>query len=493
MLRVAVLTLLLIFSASAAYANQRVALVIGNGAYSQASGLKNPANDAKGVAASLERLGFEVVLGVDQTLSDMRTRLYQFARVAKGAELALFYYAGHGVQVHGQNYLLPTDAKLAEEIDLDFATIEMDLILKALDRAAKTKIIIMDACRDNPFAEDLARSMGASRSSAIGRGLAEIKASGGSLIAFATDPGNVAYDGDGEHSPFTKSLLAHLETPGLEINTLMQRVRTDVFRDTGERQRPWTTTSLIGEVFLSRQGAVEQPSRPVQQQVAVQPAPAVQVPRSDSTLEIAVWQAAEAGGTKADYQAYIDKFTDGAFAGLAHARMARLEDTDAGGATPSQLDPVPPVMGTELSERALGLNRKDRREIQRRLLLAGFDPNGVDGIFGRGSRSALGGWQSAAGFQPTGYLNAEQLAALQAETQSAYETHQAEVAERRRAAARNKQTQRTYRASAYCSQTGVTGYGNGPDRESAGYNAAVDCVNRGGIPNCCAYGIQNLN
>ena len=493
MLRVALLTLLLIFSAATAWGNQRVALVIGNGAYTQAGALKNPANDAQGIATSLERLGFEVVLGVDQTLSEMRTRLYQFAQVAKGAELALFFYAGHGVQVHGQNYLLPTDAKLAQEIDLDFATIEMDLILKALDRAAKTKIIIMDACRDNPFAADLARSMGASRSSAIGRGLAEIKASGGSLIAFATDPGNVAYDGDGENSPFTKSLLAHLETPGLEINTLMQRVRTDVFRDTGERQRPWTTTSLIGEVFLSPENQVVQPSQQVQQQVAVQPAPAVQTPRSDSTLEIAVWQAAEAGGTAEDYQAYVDKFPDGAFAGLAHARMARLADTGSAGSAPAPPDPVPPAVGTEFSERALGMNRNKRREVQRRLLLAGFDPNGVDGIFGPGARKAIGRWQSAAGHQPTGYLNADQLAELNEDTQSAYAAHKADAAARRKAAARNQQTQRTYRASAYCSQTGVTGYGSGPDRDSAGYNAALDCVNRGGIPNCCAYGVRNLN
>ena len=229
MLRVALLTLLLILSASAASANQRVALVIGNGAYTQAGALKNPANDAQGIATSLERLGFEVVLGIDQTLSEMRTRLYQFAQVAKGAELALFFYAGHGVQVHGQNYLLPTDAKLAQEIDLDFATIEMGPDPEGAGPRGQDQ----DHHHGRLPGQSRSRRTwpgpwgpaGHRRSAA---GLAEIKASGGSLIAFATDPGNVAYDGDGENSPFTKSLLAHLETPGLEINTLMQRVRTDV-------------------------------------------------------------------------------------------------------------------------------------------------------------------------------------------------------------------------------------------------------------------------
>ena len=161
MLRAAILIFCLL-CATAASAAERVALIIGNGAYLQAGKLKNPANDAQAIAASLERLGFKVVLGIDQSLAQMRQSLYEFAQIADGAELALFYYAGHGVQVDGKNYLLPTDAKLTREIDLDFATIEMDLILKQLDRAAKTRVVILDACRDNPFAAQLKRSMGVS-------------------------------------------------------------------------------------------------------------------------------------------------------------------------------------------------------------------------------------------------------------------------------------------------------------------------------------------
>src|SRR5690625_2673470 len=235
-------------------AERRVAIVIGTGGYASVSALDNPSADAEAMAAALRRLGFEVELGVDLDLEGMRRTVQSFARRLEGAEVALFYYAGHGLQVHGRNYLLPVDAVLETEADLDFAAFPAHLVLAQMERWPSVKIVILDACRDNPFATRLGRAMGQTRAArALSRGLAPIETAGGTLLAYATDPGDVAADGSGRHSPFTAALLAHVETPGVEINTMLARVRADVYRATGEQQRPWTETSLIGELYMARQ------------------------------------------------------------------------------------------------------------------------------------------------------------------------------------------------------------------------------------------------
>ncbi len=295
----------------AAASEKRVALVIGNAAYAEVSKLQNPLNDANAVAEALERLGFEVTLGVDQTMTEMRATIRKFAESAEGADTGVFFYAGHGIQVGGANYLLPIDAKLNRELDLEVAAIDANVIYRVLDRSVKTRIIMLDACRDNPFEASLARSMGTTRSAKLlGRGLAEVKAPGGSLIVYATEPGNVAYDGTEGHSPFTQALLNHIETPGLEVNVMLTRVRAEVYENTREKQRPWASSSLIGEIYL----------RDNDQTPAV-----VEIERTnDTALELALWQAATAGGTAADFQAYLDKFPDGAFAAIATNRITAL-------------------------------------------------------------------------------------------------------------------------------------------------------------------------
>lgn len=513
MLRVLAVIVCVLWAGSAEAA-KRVALVMGVGAYAHTAPLKNPANDADAIAKALTRLGFEVTLGKDLNFADMRKTVRSFARSAQGASVALFFYAGHGVQVAGKNYLIPTDAKLSEEVDLDFSAVDVDLVLRQINRAASTKIIILDACRDNPFRSELSRSMGATRSAALGRGLARIEAAGGSMISFATDPGDVALDGAGDHSPFTESLLKHVETPGLEINLLMQRVRTDVYKGTGKRQRPWTSTSLIGEVYLAGKAAPTPqaaPATPAPQAAAPQAAPTPTAPASppraqDSALEIAVWNAAEAGGGVADFEAYLNRYPDGAFAGLARSRIAKLKTeqlaarpdpapTPAQPPAPAATVPQPsPAAGSARTERALGLSRENRREIQTRLALAGYDPGGADGAFGRRTRSAIQDWQSDAGYAATGYLNADQIDALLADTEDDYADYLAE--ERRRRDAANAQRQRQtpiFRAQSYCSMTGVTGFGQGNSAEQALYGAVENCVARGGIPDCCINGARLTN
>lgn len=233
---------------------KRVALVIGNAAYEHATRLDNPKNDANALAAVLERLNFEVVKGIDLNQSQFEQTIRKFARTVRGADVALLFYAGHGLQVNGRNYLAPVDARLSDEADLDFETLPLRTILKQMEREVKTNLVFLDACRDNPLARNLARSMG-TRSASVGRGLARVDSGIGTLIAFATEPGNVALDGDGNNSPFTTALLKHIETPGLDIAQMMRRVRGDVMRSTAQRQVPWNNSSLTGDFYFAGKAA----------------------------------------------------------------------------------------------------------------------------------------------------------------------------------------------------------------------------------------------
>ena len=425
----------LVTLASAASAERRVALVIGNAAYKHAPALANPANDAKAVTAALERLGFEVVSGFDLSNADLRKTVRSFADKLNGADVALFFYAGHGLQVGGENFLIPVDAAIQTEADLDFNAVKMDLVSRQMDRESKIKIVMLDACRDNPFEKQLSRSMGKTRSAALKKGLAEINTAGGSIIAFATDPGDVALDGDGKHSPFTEALLRHIETPGVEIGLMMRRVTKDVFEGTREKQRPWTNASLTGEFYMK-------PAEPGAAPAAT-PAPAAAAPTGSNfderQIELAFWQSADKSGTAADYEEYLKRYPRGQFAGMAKNRLEALKNkpdaprtADAGqgrsvdaGAASKNAD--------EASELAIGLTANDRVGIQRRLLLAGFNPNGVDGSFGPGTRRAVTAWQTSRGFQPTGFLNRDQYGALIGQTETAYANWLA--SERARAAA----------------------------------------------------------
>lgn len=477
-----------------AMAQKRVALIIGNAGYGEAAPLKNPANDAVALSAVLERLGFQVLTGLDLDLRGMRSIARDFSRELAGADIALFFYAGHGVQVNGKNYLLPVDAKLEEEADLDFAALEAEFIMRQMDRSANTKLVMLDACRNNPFEHALSRSMGATRSAtALGRGLARINASGGSMIAFATDPGAVAFDGDGRHSPFTAALLEHIETPGLEVNVLMTRVRADVFAATDNKQRPWTSSSLIGEVYLAPTGSA---AGPLADEQAAETSPA-ETSSSDTDLDIALWTSAEKGGTAADYQAYLAQFPEGAFAGMAANRLAALAPSGRvrDDAALSQQETSPDSV-----EAALGLDKAARREVQERLTIQGYDTKGLDGIFGPGSRRAITAWQAAEKRDATGYLTAEDIDHLTSQTDSKLAAFRAEQS--RKAAERRERRQRQQTAptssgtsssglwTARASCGGITGSGRHADRQQAMLLAARQCASRGGAPGCCTSGVS---
>jgi uncharacterized caspase-like protein len=208
--RIALVLLLCLFSQShAALADKRVALVIGNSAYTHAGTLTNPKNDAADMAAALKKLGFQVMDRFDLDKAVFDRTLRDFADTLAGADMGVFFYAGHGLQVAGQNYLAPIDAELKTAAALDFEMVRLDLIHRTMEREAPTNVLFFDACRDNPLARNLARALG-TRSADIGRGLADVKAGAGTLISFSTQPGEVASDGSGRNSPYTGPLVRNL-------------------------------------------------------------------------------------------------------------------------------------------------------------------------------------------------------------------------------------------------------------------------------------------
>jgi uncharacterized caspase-like protein len=229
-----------------ARAGERVALVIGNSGYRHVPFLGNPRNDASDVAESFKRLGFSVTLLPDATFEDMQGALRGFSRVARGADIAVVFYAGHGMEVGGRNWLIPVDAVLHSDADIDKQGIGVDAIMRSVDEA-HFFLIILDACRDNPFA---AKMVQAQAKRAISRGLIAVHPKGNLLVAYSARDGTTASDGSGRNSPFTAALLQNLETPGLEIGWLFRRVRDSVMRETHGEQQPFTYEGLASrELF----------------------------------------------------------------------------------------------------------------------------------------------------------------------------------------------------------------------------------------------------
>lgn len=460
---IAVLTILLVGTAPALA--KRVALVIGNGAYEHTVALPNPANDAEVMAGKLRGLGFDVVSGMDQTYGDMRRTVMEFAKKAYGADIALLFYAGHGMQIAGQNLLVPIDARIEDETSLDFETISIDFVLRQMSKDVKVQMVFLDACRDNPLARTLARRMGPSRSGNVGTGLAEINldntSAEGKVIAFATSPGDVALDGDGSNSPFTAALIKHIDTPNASISTIMNRVTGDVYQETEKRQRPWVNASLIGEVFLNKQdNAASTQVASLGAAATATPQPTVTAPSSaaaqsnlDWDREKLVWNTVKESNTIADYEAYLSAYPNGTFTNFARNSIKRLKSGSqvaavnpaatgqvTAAATPSLPDPQKAVPGTPQTEAALGWNRTARREVQTRLNLTQNNVGRPDGAFGPKTRAGVSAWQTQNGLIATGYFTAAQYALLTAQTATQYSAYVAEV-NRKRAAA--KTTTRT--------------------------------------------------
>ena len=418
----ALMTLIFAINPASADLEKRVALVIGNGSYKAAPHLDNPVNDAKGVSAALKRLGFSVIEGYDLGSSEMHAKIGEFSTALPDAKAALVYYAGHGVSVDEDNFLLPTDIVLKGPADLDLNAVDLSLLLKLMKRQEAIDVIILDACRDNPFAADLARFTG-NRSVVVDRGLSRIdnEFAKGTLIAFATDPKSTALDGfPGGNSPFTKALLAHIEDPGVPIGTVMDRVRADVYNATNMRQRPWVNTSIIGEFILNP--VVQHPASVQVASLAREASAAsTNLASANASLDDKLWTSAEKSNTAEDYKAYLDAQPAGAYGQMAKNRIARLngaqgpQRSDAA-ATPA--DAVKAEAATEQSEAALKLDLKARQDIETRLQALGFDPGDTSGQFNAKTRAAIAAWQKHRGAPATTWLGPLQFAALVQESES---------------------------------------------------------------------------
>jgi len=258
---------LLLLSADAEPA-RRVALVIGNGTYAEAGTLANPVNDALDIADKLRSIGFEVIEGNDLGKRELERSIGEFSDALEGAGVGLFYYAGHGLQVDGRNYIVPVDARLDMPVKLQLEAVPIDEVLDIMEQQTKVSLVFLDACRNNPFARSLSRTA-TTRSATALAGLAQFDSTRGSFIAFSTAPGAVAMDGTGRNSPFASALLRHIGEPGQSINDMMIAVRRDVVSQTREGQRPWEQGSLLERFeFVPGEGPAPKPKP------AAEPAPA---------------------------------------------------------------------------------------------------------------------------------------------------------------------------------------------------------------------------
>ncbi|MDX2259326.1 MAG: SUMF1/EgtB/PvdO family nonheme iron enzyme [Hyphomicrobiaceae bacterium] len=324
--------LLLACAIPATAADRRVALVIGNGAYKHTPVLANPKNDAADMKAALAGLGFEVIEGIDLDKAGMDRTIRTFARALAGAKVGALFYAGHGLQVGGVNYLVPVDAELTTADALDFEMIRLDVVQRVMEAATETNVIFLDACRDNPLSRNLARALG-TRSGSIGRGLAQVEAGIGTLISYATQPGNVALDGEGSrNSPYTTALKKHVATAGEDLVSILIRVRKDVAEATKRKQIPWDQSALMARLVFK-----EAPAKP-----AELPPPARDTAALAPVCERR-WSQVAATRSVAELRAFLNACgnEDPFHAELALLRIRELEKAAASSGTPPHPNPLP--------------------------------------------------------------------------------------------------------------------------------------------------------
>lgn len=333
--------------ATGASAEKRVALVIGNSAYQNAPRLGNPSNDATMMAATLKKSGFDsVVLRPDVTKDTMRRALRDFADQARDADIAVVYYAGHGIEVDGTNYLIPVDAVLERDTDVLDETFALDRVLIAMEAAKQLRLVILDACRDNPFSKSMKRT--ASTRAISSRGLAKVEpVNPNTMIAFAAKAGSTATDGDGKNSPFATALAAHLAKPGLDLRKAFGYVRDDVMKVTNNQQEPFIYGSLGGnDVALVPGPAIA---------AATAGSPGPQFAQIDATDRVRRdYELALQIGTQDAWNYFIANYPEGFYSDLARAQSKKLAALEA----PGQSGPVarstsPAGPNTEISRQVL--------------------------------------------------------------------------------------------------------------------------------------------
>jgi uncharacterized caspase-like protein len=311
-------------TAAQASAERRVALVVGNSQYEHTPALSNPRNDAEDIADALKKVGFEVEVGYDLDQVRFASLIDDFARALEGADVGLFFYAGHGLQIDDRNYLVSTQAKLESTFLVASETIELDAVIRLMESKTRTNLVFLDACRNNPLTENLKRNLAATnRAATVSRGLAPVKpGSRDTLVVYSAAPGEVAADGTGRNSPFAASLLRHLPEAGLEISVMLKDVTADVRQETNNGQRPQQLSDMSRKFYFVNPDAPAVPAQP-----AITPPPAgpagPAAPPSDP-VEVAFWQSASAANECESIRAYISQYPKGSFAALAVIRERQL-------------------------------------------------------------------------------------------------------------------------------------------------------------------------
>jgi hypothetical protein len=362
---------------------RRTAFVVGNSDYRHVQKLLNPSRDAKAIATTLRRIGFDVTTVIDGDKATLTDALSRFSKDSAGSDIALFFFAGHGIQVAGENYFLPVSTRA----DMGDAVIHDALSLNAVRRQLRKAspgltIFLLDACRDNPFgASAKRRTWGTKAPVELRPGLAQVQSAAGMLIAYATQPGRLAYDGKSEHSPFTASLLRHLEKPGLEIRLMLGRVREDVVLHTDGAQIPWVEEAVLGEFYFSERdsGALAAGDGKV----------------DDVTFWRSIWRS----NAPADYEAYLAQYPKGAFAALAKNRLKMLKASVRTAAVTAVDDTVT-------------RDAEQWQSIQNSLYWLGYYNGKLNGVPDVTVMNAVQAFQAGAREKPTGRLTVAQAGRL---------------------------------------------------------------------------------
>jgi uncharacterized caspase-like protein len=372
--------LLVPLMAGEARAQKRVALVIGNGAYQNVAQLPNPIKDATAIVDMFNEAGFDwVKLKQDLGNLEFKRALREFMDAAHDADIAVVYYAGHGIQIRDMNYMIPVDARLATEVDAEDEAVSLDRIVMAIEPAKRLRLVILDACRDNPFAQTMKRRV-AMR--AVSRGLATMEPTlGDTLIAYAAKAGSTAEDGDGANSPFAAALIKHLTVPGLDVRLAFGRVRDEVLKRTGNKQEPFVYGSLGGE-GVSLVPASVQPKVAAASEAKAEGVSKARVAEASDVK--ADYELAERIGTKKAWESFLNSHKEGLYAGFARAQLAKLNEAAVHGQARPDIaqQPAPPPQYPSANMPELILSAQ--RELRRLGCFAGEE----DGKLGEATTSA---------------------------------------------------------------------------------------------------------
>lgn len=332
-----VLLAVLVSAQLAEAASGKVALVIGNAKYADVAPLKNPENDAIDMAAALSEIGFDVTVKLNADIETFDDALGEFQQKAERSEIAVVFYAGHGIEFENRNYLVPVDATLEKESQIRYRTLELERLEEAVSGASRLRMVFLDACRNNPFAERI-QSRGGKKRSVIGRGLAKVEPTDGTVIAYSAKGGTTASDGEGRNSPYTAALLRYVREPNLDVDRLLRKVRDDVLKATSREQEPFDYGSLPAEtISLNAKAGGDSP---VSKEDKGRETPAAD-PIANAAKE--AWNAVRDSKLRSDFETIIRLFPDTFYATLAQNRIAEIDRQALSDGAPSRGDERTPT------------------------------------------------------------------------------------------------------------------------------------------------------